>query len=95
MIGWDQYKDKFKTEKKSSVIEDEIDISKEMGDLVQKPIEVQVQQGEKKNSGTVKPKKSITPFPWDIDKFYSEIEKVVLGEECKELENVLYTIKQR
>lgn len=83
MIIWDQYTDKLSQNQKITTKEEEIDITSAFGGNEPSTIEIEEPTQEPR---TQQQKQSITktPFPWTVDKFCAEVEKLVLGEECEE-----------
>ena len=93
MIIWDTLRESQISDNKKFEYEEAIDLSNDFGDVGVSTVSIDtfpVEQ-EKKEA----PLPDITPFPWPVDKLCEELDKLILGEECQELEDVIIFTSQR
>lgn len=89
MIVWDSYRDKFNSNDKNEIQEEEIDIGREISGIDNEPILVEVPPATDEPAAQTK-KVNLFQFPWTSEQIKLAFEKIDLGEECKDLENVLF-----
>lgn len=87
MIAWDSYQISQSNNKSTEIKEDEIDISSIIMPEESKPIVMDISPETPKQKIDNKPK---FPFPWTSQQIKEVFEKIDLGEECEELQKVVY-----
>lgn len=93
LIIWDLLKSNQNPNKIKYDTEEAIDISNDLENIGFSPISIDAFPVQEQNNEG--PESNKTPFPWTVDKFCDELDKLILGEECQELEDVIIFTSQR